>query len=314
MFNNRSLSDIQAAFRAKDQNTNSNYYPFYKIQVGSQAVVRFLPDTNPDNPMGFLVEKVVHNLTINGNYRTVTCLSMFDEDCPICKVSQKYYQAGDKTNGKKYWKNKLHLGQVLVISDPLPPDPETQETHEGKIRYISLKYQLFEIIKSAFEGGDLDEIPFAYKNGYNFIIKKQQQGDYATYALGSDFARKPTSLTDEQIAYAEEHMVDLSTLLPQHPGLENVEAQLNAALTGANYSDGHGDNVDDNDYVPPATQDDSPPSDAQASAPLPGNLGDRTLESQASHASAPPPAEMQEQDGDDILAKIRQKRRKAAAE
>ena len=64
----RTLADLQGAFATPSSNFKpSNYYPFFLMKDGQQAVVRFLPDKNLENPMGFLVEKVVHNLVINGN-------------------------------------------------------------------------------------------------------------------------------------------------------------------------------------------------------------------------------------------------------
>ena len=75
-----------------------------------------------------------------------------------------------------------------------------------------------EIIKNAFESGELDVAPFDFQEGYDFIIKKTAQGEWGTYALGSNFARRSTALEDDVIAMIEEEMVDLSTLLPAHPG------------------------------------------------------------------------------------------------
>ena len=71
------------------------------MKNGEQAIIRFLPDKNQDNPLGFLVEKLSHALTINGERKTVPCLRMYGEDCPICAVSSAYYKDEDKENGKK---------------------------------------------------------------------------------------------------------------------------------------------------------------------------------------------------------------------
>ena len=229
------LDQLRAAFAQQDSNGDSrpnNYYPFWNIPEGSQAVIRFLPDKNEENRLGFLVEKRMHTLSINGEDKSIPCLTTYGEECPICKVSSSYYKKEDKVNGKKYWRKKQHLAQAIVVDDPLPVDETTGENHEGKVRFVALGYQLYNIIKEAFESGELDEIPFAFKGGTDFIIKKSKQGEYATYALGSKFARKSRDLTDDEVALAEEHMVDLSTLLPQQPDLAKVEEML-AAATGA---------------------------------------------------------------------------------
>lgn len=244
------MNQLKNAFKTPERENNNsgrqnNYYPFWNIKTGEQVNVRFLPDKNAENPMGFLVEKLMHTLIINGEKKSIPCLKMYHEDCPICKVSASYYKAGDKVNGKKYWRKKQHIAQALIFADPLPPNQETGETHTGTVRYLALGYQLFNIIKEAFEGGELDEIPYAFKKGTDFLIKKSQQGEYSTYAMGSKFARKSTDLDDDTIAYVQEQMIDLSTLLPRNPGAEKVQAWLEASLTGGSVdvagTEDHGD-------------------------------------------------------------------------
>lgn len=234
-----SLEALKAQFKKADTNSEggqNNYYPFWNMEVGEQAIVRFLPDANEDNPMGFLVEKIMHTLEINGEKKSVPCLKMYGEDCPICKVSASFYKKDDKENGKKYWRKKQYIAQALIIEDPLPVDKETGENHQGKVRFIALGNKLYDAIKDAFESGDLEEIPFLYKGGTNFIIKKRQQGEYADYSR-SMFAKHPSDLDDETIAHVESSIVDLSTLLPKNPGIEKIEAMLKAALTGTQYDE-----------------------------------------------------------------------------
>ncbi len=238
-----SLEQIKAAWKKPEQNEGggsrpNNYYPFWNIADGQQAVVRFLPDKKQDNPFGFVVEKLMHTLTINGENKSVPCLKMHGEECPVCKVSSEYYKKEDKVNGKKYWRKKQHLAQAIIIEDPLKPDEATGETHQGKLRFLALGFQLFQVIQAAFESGDLEVVPYDMDGGYDFVIKKTPQGEYSTYAIGSRFkVGKPRPLTDEERAVADEHMIDLSTLLPQNPGEEKVSSMLAAALTGSSYTD-----------------------------------------------------------------------------
>jgi len=280
-----SMSQLQSAFKQPDRNEGSrpnNYYPFWNMKAGEQAVVRFLPDANPENPLGFMVEKLMHTLVINGENKSVPCLKMYGEDCPICKVSSGYYKQEDKENGKKYWRKKQHLVQALIIEDPLEADKETGENHEGKVRFLALGYQLFNVIKEAFESGELDEVPFAYEGGCNFIIKKTKQGDYDTYAVGSKFARRSSDLTEDEIAEVQDQMIDLSTLLPAHPGLEKVDGMLEAALTGTEFND--------RVAAPAAT------SAAKSEAPV--------AEAKAEESST----DSYDDDADDLLAQIRSRK------
>lgn len=239
----RSLASLKAVYapaetnQPQNQTFTNNYYPFWNMKVNERAVIRFLPDANDDNPRGFLVEKVFHNLNINGQRRSIPCLTMYGEECPICKISQAFYKANDKINGKKYWKNKQHIAQAIIVEDPLPANPETGETHTGQLRYITLSFQLFNIIKEAFASDELDNVPYNYENGYDFIIKKTEQGGYASYTVGTKFANKPRALTEAELSHVYEKLIDLSTLLPRNLGEDKVQAMLDAEMNGEEYSD-----------------------------------------------------------------------------
>jgi len=242
-----SLAALKAAYKPTQRENGegstftNNYYPFWNMKPGERCVIRFIPDKNENNPRGFLVEKVFHNLTINGQKKTVPCLSMYEQDCPICKLSQDYYKVDDKVNGGKYWRKKQYIAQALIVEDPLPAGDDG-ETHEGKIRYFALGYQIYKIIQEAFGSDDLDEVPYSFEGGYDFVIKKTEQGGYASYNVGTKFQSKQRDLTEEELSITEEHMIDLSTLLPKNPGVEKVQAMLNADINGGD--------VDEDDDAP----------------------------------------------------------------
>ena len=275
------------------QQTNNNYtnnfYRFWNMKVGEKAVVRFLPDANQDNPRGFLIENVFHNLELNGQRRNVPCLSMYGEDCPICKVSQEYYKVKDDINGKKYWKKKQYIAQVLIVEDPLPANEETGEKHTGQVRYITLSYQVYNIIKEAFSSDELDEVPYDYENGYDFIIKKTTQGDYASYSIGTKFANKPRALTEAEMYAVSEHSVDLTTLLPRNPGSSNVQAMLDAEMNGEEYHNGSSNR-------------------SQASESTSTSASTSTKSVVPSAAEKNESDEETNQDVEDMLAKIRERR------
>lgn len=232
---------------AKTQNNFSNaqsdYYPFWQMPVDSQAIVRFLPDKNEENPRGFLVEKRMHELTVNGKTRKVPCNYMYGDKCPICEASQTFYQSGDETNGKKYWRKISYIAQALVLEDPIPapsPLPEGYEAPLGTVKLLSITYTLYKIIKDAFESGEMDVPPFFYDEGTNFIIKKDQQGDHASYVL-SKFSRRSDNLDPEVVEYVKEQIKDLSDVLPKAYSYEKLQALLDADLTGKPYQDENSD-------------------------------------------------------------------------
>jgi len=241
------FANFKAGFSAATASNavKNNYYPFFKMPDDSSARIRFLPDLNEDNPLGFMIEKITHQLTVNGEKKTVPCLASYGDECPICKVSKEYYDAGDKVNGKLYWKKKNYLAQALIGEDPIIE--KGHESADGKVKIFSIGFSIFKIIKDSFESGELDVAPFAYEDGTDFIIKKTKQGEFASYTL-SKFARKSSTLDQDQIDYVQSELVDLATLLPKKPELATIEGLLMAALTGKSY-DGDEDGEDDNDSM-----------------------------------------------------------------
>lgn len=312
-----SFEELKAQFKKNDQGTEgnqNNYYPFWNMEVGEQATVRYLPDANEDNPTGFMVEKLMHVLEINGEKKSVPCLKMYGEDCPICKVSAAFYKKDDKTNGKKYWRKKQYITQALIIDDPLPADKDTGETHAGKVRFLALGNKIYDSIKDAFESGDLEDSPDLFQGGTNFVIKKRQQGEYADYSRSS-FVKRASDLDDETIAHVKEAMVDLSTLLPKHPTLEKVEAMLQAALTGTEYKSGGDDGgvkggSDDHEEETPVEKVSSVKQAAEKSS--------KPVETKKVETKPAPKGEDSDGDGEDdpdvILARLRARRQAKAAD
>lgn len=244
------LDELKAAF-AKPETTNQNstnygeQYPFWQMKDGEQAVIRFLPDLDEENPLAFLVEKLMHKLVINGQRRSVPCLKMYGEaECPICTMSSDFYNeakdakdAGDKALeaekralGKKYWRNKQHIARAVIVKDPLPVS-EGEESHEGQVRTITLSFQIYEAINQAFQSGELDEVPFAFEGGCDFIIKKKVTKDgndeWASYVY-STFARRSTDLDPESVELKE-----LSEFLPEKVEYDKLTELLEADITGS---------------------------------------------------------------------------------
>lgn len=233
----RTLAELKAAYAPSTPQQNngprdSNYYPFWDMQFNEKAIVRFVPDLNEDNPRSFMVEKVFHNLVVNGQKTSVPCLGMYDEECPICKLSSDYYKQKDEINGKKYYKKRQYIAQALIVEDPLPTDATTGAKNEGKLKFLAINYQLYKIIQETFSSDDLEFPPEDLNNGYDFTIKKTEQGKYASYTVGTKFSPRSRSLTESEMVVAEDTRVDLSTLLPKNPGIDKVRSLLNADING----------------------------------------------------------------------------------
>ena len=228
----RSLADLAAAFEQKTTGGGDtrwkSFFPFWKAPKDSISVVRFLPDLDEDNPMGFLVENLTHELVVNGKRETVACLKMFGEDCPICALSQKYYDEKDPEHnealGKKYYRKKGYIGQILVLETPV------EHNAEQLVKLIEFGPKIFKQIQSAFQSGDLENAPYELKGGYNFRIKKTQSGDYADYGTSS-FSPKMTDVGDDVIESIT--LLDLKHWRTPKTAREQLEAMLIADQTGS---------------------------------------------------------------------------------
>lgn len=297
---NKKLDALRALYRKEKEKKNSNnnnqsrndIYPFWQMDVGQEAIVRILPDKNEDNPFQYHVDRLEHNLTINGKNEKVPCLTMYGEKCPICDLSRDFYKSEGKEskNGKYYYRKKISLLRVLVLKDPLPADEETGEKYEGKVYNTQFGYQLMEKIREEISGDDLEELPWDMQSGHNFRIKKTAQGEHGNYSVGSKFVTKVTPIDDEFLDTIE--LIDLETLLPSNPGYEFVRGKLEAHLNGSDDSD-DGDDDSDKD------SDDTPAAESRQSAKKDEKAADKS--SKATDA---------EEDGDvqDILAQIRKNR------
>lgn len=225
------INALRAAFGTTNKpQAPSNYFPFFAMQDGDQSTIRFLPDADASNPLGFLVEKRTHVLKVNGRDKTVPCLKMYGKGCPVCNVSSQYYNNGDRNLGKKYYRKIQHIGQALVTATAVVPK-EGDDKFEGTVRLVQISPQIHKVIQEAIMSGDLEEAPCDFLDGTNFVIKKDKQGDYSSYSF-SKFARRSTALDEDTIEYCKTQMKDLSTLIPAEPPLEEIEAWLEADMTG----------------------------------------------------------------------------------
>jgi hypothetical protein len=231
----RSLADLAQAFQKKTGGENSDqswklFYPFWKMADDTTAIVRFLPDADEDNPMGFLVEKLEHELVINGRKTKVACLSMHGEDCPICNLSRQYY---DKTSdiynealGQKFYKKRSYVGQVVVVESPIEHD------QAQVVKLIDFGPKIFKQIQAAFQSGDLESEPFDLEQGYNFRIKKTKSGQFSDYGTSS-FAPKQTALDANLIASL--NLFDLKQYRGAKLSASELEAMLTAHQNGSSF-------------------------------------------------------------------------------
>ena len=240
----KTMADLQKFLKEREENKggsrinyDSDIYPFWNMKVGETATVRILPDTDDENPFPF-VEKLEHKLMIDGKLKNIPCPKMHGDACPICELSQEYYNADDEENGKHYYRNRMHLCKAVVISDPLPENDDG-ENFEGKVVTLQLGFQIMEKIieqLGTFFDEDEDALPWDLLEGYNFKIKKTSQGKgHPKYDIGSTFERNPSPLPKAILKELE--LVDLQTLLPEVASYDKINELLEAHLSGGSADD-----------------------------------------------------------------------------
>jgi hypothetical protein len=226
-----SLAAIRARLAAQDNKSQNNQekssgdnalYPFWNMNEGDTATVRFLPDGDTTNPY-FWVEKAMIKLPFTGvkgradskQYIVqVPCMEIWGENCPILAEVRTWYKDESlKEMANKYWKKRTYLFQGFVKTNPMSDD----KTPENPIRRFTITPQIFAIIKSSLMDPEIEELPTDALRGLDFKIVKTQKGGYADYST-SGWARKESALSaDEQAALEQHGLFDLKEFLPKKP-------------------------------------------------------------------------------------------------
>lgn len=233
------VADIKGRIKELNQNKggnrnfNEDFFPFFLMDVGDEAVVRILPDIDRTNPHMWYIERFNHKLDIDGRNYNVVCPTTYERgaECPICARANAFFKAGDRERGLQYWKGKPVANlQVLVLSHGEIKDGDGNSLDfVGKVCRVSFTYQVLSAILEQIPNFEDDDVPFCgVPEGYNFILKSTKNGDNKVWSF-SGFERRPSTLTDEQVALVEESLVEYSTLLPSRPTIEKLEHMLEAA-------------------------------------------------------------------------------------
>lgn len=250
------LEEIRAKLKADEAKRggsgefrdNTAFYPFWDMDEGKIAVVRFLPDGNPDNTY-FWVERELIRIPFPGivgepDSKEITipvpCMEMYGETCPIHSEIRLWYKEKDEAlteMANKYWKKRSYIFHGFVVEDGLrETDPP-----ENPIRRFTIGPQLFKIIKGSINDNELKVTPTDYERGVDFRIKKTPKSgksDWADYST-SVWSRSERALTPEEVeAINTFKLPDLATFLPKKPTPEEVQAiseMFTASVNGEAY-------------------------------------------------------------------------------
>ena len=245
-----SLAEIRAKLKEQESNTGGQrsgggdnaIYPFWNMQEGSSATLRFLPDSNADNTF-FWTERLMIKLpfpSIKGEPGSkpvqvqVPCMEMYGETCTILNEVRGWFKDPSLEDmGRKYWKKRSYVFQGFVTEDPIG-----EEKPENPIRRFIIGPQIFQIIKQALMDPDMEELPTDYTAGVDFRLNKTSKGGYADYST-SNWARRERPLADAEMnAVNTNGLFNLSDFLPKQPSEVEVKVMkemFEASVDGEAY-------------------------------------------------------------------------------
>jgi len=239
------LQEAQSKSTGQSSGGDNAIYPHWNMQEGKEAVIRFLPDGNPNNTF-FWVERAMIKLPFAGVKGEtdskqvqvqVPCVEMYNDGsvCPILSEVRGWFK--DKSleeMGRKYWKKRSYIFQGFIVEDPL----KEEKTPENPIRRFIIGPQIYQIIRSALMDPELDELPTDYLKGLDFRIAKKSKGGFADYST-SKWSRRERSLTEVEAAAIEAHgLFNLSDFLPKKPTdveLKVMKEMFEASVDGEPY-------------------------------------------------------------------------------
>jgi len=246
------LAEIRAKLREQENKTGGNtqssggdnaIYPHWNMAEGTEAVLRFLPDSDP-NATFFWKERLMIKLPFAGikgqtDSRPVTvnvpCMEMYGESCPVLQEVRGWFKdPALEDQGRKYWKKRSYIFQGFVVESPISED----STPENPIRRFIIGPQIFQIIKGALMDPEMEELPTDFVRGVDFRIKKTSKGGYADYST-SQWSRRERALTDEEKAAIDAHgMYNLNDFLPKKPSdveVKVIQEMFEASVNGEAY-------------------------------------------------------------------------------
>jgi hypothetical protein len=246
------LAEIRAKLREQETNSSGNrqssggdnaIYPHWNMAEGTEALLRFLPDADPDATF-FWKERLMIKLPFAGikgqtDSRPVTvnvpCMEMYGESCPVLQEVRGWFKdPALEDQGRKYWKKRSYIFQGFVVDNPISED----STPDNPIRRFIIGPQIFQIIKGALMDPEMEELPTDFVRGVDFRIKKTSKGGYADYST-SQWSRRERALSNEEKAAIDAHgLHNLNDFLPKKPTdveVKVIQEMFEASVDGEAY-------------------------------------------------------------------------------
>jgi|TARA_R110002050_G_scaffold163180_1_gene293137 hypothetical protein len=197
------FSQIASALSQDNQQSNTKYKDILKLSVGNIYTVRLLPNVTDPSKTFFHYYSHAWESFATGQYMSTVSPQTFGERDPIAEARYSLGKHGsdeEKAKATKIVRRENWLANVYVVNDPSNPD------NDGKVKLLRFGKQLYKIIMDAVNGDDAEDFgPRIFdlsKDGCNFKIKCERQGDFPTY-VSSRFA-PPSKIAGMTTESAEE--------------------------------------------------------------------------------------------------------------
>tara|TARA_R110000744_G_scaffold97369_1_gene188155 strand:+ start:349 stop:1206 length:858 start_codon:yes stop_codon:yes gene_type:complete len=229
------MTDIKSLFESiKTEMTKdsgqTNRSQFLRTEVGNTYTVRLLP--NVKDPSKTFFHYYTHGWTsfATGQYINQISPQTWGERDPIGEARYRITKTGtaeEKEKGKAILRRENWMVNVYIVNDPVNPD------NNGTTKLLRFGRQLHKVIMEAMQGDEADELgPRIFdlgKNGCDFRIKVEKQGDFPTYVSSKfgmpkaiegmdDGKSKETyeNITDLENVFTVKSFDELKELLNEH--------------------------------------------------------------------------------------------------
>lgn len=209
-FTTSMFASIKGALQ-KDNKPANAVSDILRFTKGNSYVVRLVP--NVSNPEKTFFHFYSHGWEsfATGQYISAVSPQTFGERDPIAEFRYKVNRTGtedDKNKAKSIIRSEKWLVNAYVVDDPINPE------NNGKVKILRYGKQLHNIIMSAIEGEDAEELgPRIFDLtdvGCSLRVKVEDQGGYPTY-VSSKFLMPGAlpGVTDGARAKIEQDVIDL---------------------------------------------------------------------------------------------------------
>jgi hypothetical protein len=229
------MTDIKSLFESiKTEMTKdsgqTNRSQFLRTEVGNTYTVRLLPNVKDASKTFF--HYYTHGWTsfATGQYINQISPQTWGERDPIGEARYRITKTGseeEKEKAKAILRRENWMVNVYVVNDPVNPD------NNGTTKLLRFGRQLHKVIMEAMQGDEAEELgPRIFdlgKNGCDFRIKVEKQGDFPTYVSSKfgmpkaiegmdDNKAKETydSISDLESVFTVKSFDELKELLNEH--------------------------------------------------------------------------------------------------